>query len=98
MVWGGASLVVGSQCPSSINGNTTLDAGEFIVIDLCSLSTPPSCCPADFNHSGPPPTVQDIFDFLAAYFAGDTAADFNRVGGLSVQDIFDFLAAYFTGC
>jgi hypothetical protein len=27
------------------------------------------CCPADFNNSGAI-GVQDIFDFLAAYFAG----------------------------
>jgi hypothetical protein len=26
-------------------------------------------CPADFNHAGGL-TVQDIFDFLAAWFAG----------------------------
>jgi hypothetical protein len=27
-------------------------------------------CQADINRSGGPPTVQDIFDFLAAYFGG----------------------------
>jgi hypothetical protein len=42
--------------------------------------------------------VQDIFDFLAAYFSSAPAADFNRVGGITVQDIFDFLTAYFTAC
>jgi hypothetical protein len=42
--------------------------------------------------------VQDIFDFLAAYFGGEAGGDFNAVGGVTVQDIFDFLAAYFTGC
>ncbi len=30
---------------------------------------PPPACPADFNNSGSV-SVQDIFDFLAAYFAG----------------------------
>jgi hypothetical protein len=54
-------------------------------------------CPADFNQSGAI-SVQDIFDFLAAYFAGDPRADFNHSGAISVQDIFDFLAAYFAGC
>jgi hypothetical protein len=54
-------------------------------------------CPADFNENGTA-TVQDIFDFLAAYFAGTPGADFNGTGGITVQDIFDFLAAYFTGC
>jgi hypothetical protein len=41
--------------------------------------------------------VQDIFDFLNAWFAGSVAADFNG-GGLAVQDIFDFLSAWFAGC
>ena len=54
------------------------------------------CCKAEFNHAGGV-SVQDIFDFLAAYFAGDPSADING-GGVSVQDIFDFLAAYFAGC
>ncbi|MCC6322335.1 MAG: hypothetical protein IT438_12970 [Phycisphaerales bacterium] len=72
------------------------DPGEVTIAGL-PVPTVPGC-PADFNNSGPPPTVQDIFDFLAAYFALDLAADFNGVGGLSVQDIFDFLSAYFTGC
>ena len=66
----------------------------------------PLPCAADFNGSGSA-TVQDIFDFLAAWFGGCTApgpapciasADFNGVGGVSVQDIFDFLAAWFGGC
>ncbi len=54
-------------------------------------------CPSDFNGSGSI-EVQDIFDYLAAWFAGDPRADFNNLGGLSVQDIFDFLAAWFAGC
>lgn len=58
---------------------------------------PPICCAADFNASGEV-SVQDIFDFLQAYFAGDPRADFNGAGGISVQDIFDFLSAWFVGC
>ena len=54
-------------------------------------------CVADFNGSGAV-TVQDIFDFLSAYFGNEASADFNRSGAISVQDIFDFLAAYFIGC
>lgn len=57
--------------------------------------TPP--CAADFNGSGAV-SVQDIFDFLTAYFGGDLAADFNASGGVSVQDILEFLAAYFSPC
>jgi hypothetical protein len=54
-------------------------------------------CHADFNSSGSI-TVQDIFDFLSAWFAGLPSADFNGTGGITVQDIFDFLTAWFTGC
>jgi len=42
--------------------------------------------------------VQDIFDFLAAYFAGDPRANINGTGGITVQDLFQFLAIYFTPC
>lgn len=68
-------------------------------IDATGLPVPsvPPACAADFNGMGGL-SVQDVFDFLAAYFAGLPAADFNGVGGISVEDIFDYLAAYFTGC
>ena len=55
------------------------------------------CCRADFNQQGGV-TVQDIFDFLSAWFANQPAADFNQQGGITVQDIFDFLSAWFAGC
>jgi hypothetical protein len=58
---------------------------------------PTTCCPANFNQVGGV-TVQDVFDFLAAYFSANPAADFNQVGGVTVQDIFDFLGAYFANC
>ncbi|MBX3402315.1 MAG: agmatine deiminase family protein [Phycisphaeraceae bacterium] len=53
-------------------------------------------CPADFNLDGYA-TVSDIFAFLAAWFAGDDAADING-GGIAVDDIFEFLASWFAGC
>jgi hypothetical protein len=59
--------------------------------------TLPPACIADFNGSGSV-TVQDIFDFLAAYFSALPSADVNNSGSVTVQDIFDFLAAYFAGC
>ena len=65
---------------------------------------------ADFNGIGGV-TVQDVFDFIAAWFATCVPtgtppalpcgcmgnADFNRDGTLAVQDIFDFLTAWFAG-
>ncbi len=57
-------------------------------------------CKADFNCSGGPNalTVQDIFDYLGAWFAQDPRADFNGIDGLTVQDVFDFIGAWFVGC
>ncbi len=54
-------------------------------------------CRADFNGVNGA-TNQDIFDYLSAWFAGESRADFNGVSGLDVQDVFDFLGAWFTGC
>jgi len=54
-------------------------------------------CRADFDCSGSV-SVQDLFGFLAAWFAQDSRADFNGTGGVTVQDLFDYLAAWFAGC
>lgn len=47
--------------------------GSFLVIPggrgAVSFQSFPDC-PGDFNHSGGAPSVQDLFDFLAAFFAG----------------------------
>ncbi|MCC6320499.1 MAG: hypothetical protein IT438_03565 [Phycisphaerales bacterium] len=75
------------------------------------FSTTVPCCRGNFNKSAPGPgapggvSVQDIFDFLSAYFSSDPCANANdstpgpgAPNGVSVQDIFDFLSAYFGGC
>lgn len=64
-------------------------------IDDVVVQPPPPQCPGDFNNSGEV-SQQDIFDFLAAWFAGQ--GDFNRSGACTVQDLFDFMTAYFAGC
>lgn len=61
------------------------------------LGTCFGCEIGDFNDSGSI-TVQDIFDFLTAYFSNDPDADVNQSGTISVQDFFDFLSAFFAGC
>jgi hypothetical protein len=53
-------------------------------------------CSSDYNADGVL-SVQDIFDYLNDWFAGNPRADFNG-GGLATQDIFDFLNAWFAGC
>lgn len=67
------------------------------VTSMAATLTLGAACPSDFNQSGST-TVQDIFDFLSAYFVGDPRADINGAGGVTVQDIFDFLSYYFLGC
>ncbi len=72
--------------------NTSAESGAFAV-----SAGSPVACPGDFNSDGAA-TIQDLFDFLVAYFAGDARADINGVGGVTIQDVFDFLVAYFAGC
>ncbi len=90
----------GSTCSiltsAGCSGPHTVFVGTGTVCNTPGNPTSP-CCIADFNHAGGV-TVQDIFDFLLAYFAADPKADFNGIGGVTVQDIFDFLTAYFAGC
>lgn len=86
---------------------TAADAGFYVcrittgcatITNQAQLTiTTAACCPADFNNSGGL-SVQDLFDFLTAYFTNQPTADFNASGNISVQDIFDYLTAYFAGC
>jgi hypothetical protein len=61
-----------------------------------ALGTIPLANP-DYNRNGGL-EIQDIFDYLNGWFAGNTNTDYNRSGGLEVQDIFDFLNGWFGGC
>lgn len=84
------------------------DAGQTAVI-MSFAGTPASStlvlaeldpvptCRADFNGDGND-TLQDLFDFLSAWFARHPAADVNGVDGVTVQDLFDFLGFWFAGC
>jgi len=89
-----ADAAVGDQGSYDVVISTS--ACGSMTSDSVMLTVTPACI-ADFNHSGAV-SVQDIFDFLAAYFLGSPTADINGASGVTVQDIFDFLAAYFTGC
>jgi 6-phosphogluconolactonase (cycloisomerase 2 family) len=59
--------------------------------------SPHPACPADINRDGQA-GVQDIFDFLAFWFANDPRADFDQSGAVALEDLFAFLGAWFTGC
>jgi hypothetical protein len=93
--------------PAYQSGIENINGSQFKLVPTASIldntsqqfaPTPNPClCRADFNNSGSV-TVQDIFDFLAAYFSNNLSADINNSGAVTVQDIFDFLALYFAGC
>lgn len=56
-----------------------------------------ACCYANFNGQNNI-SVQDIFDFLTAFFNQNLAADCDGNNVITPNDLFCFLAAYFTGC
>ena len=93
----------GSTCSASTSagcaGADTRFAGSGVACNAAGNNAAP-CCKANFNQStgAPAITVQDIFDFLGAWFAVDLRADFNGSGVVNAQDIFDFLGGWFMGC
>jgi hypothetical protein len=86
------SITTAATCTNSFGGTYQ---GDNIVCR--TPGTPALCCKADFNGDGTV-GVQDIFDFLQAWFAGNPNANINGTNGVSPQDIFDFLALWFRGC
>jgi hypothetical protein len=60
-------------------------------------STTP-CCRADFNKAGGI-TVQDIHDYINAWFARDPSADYdgNGAGAPTQSSITSFINAWFAG-
>jgi hypothetical protein len=111
--WNGAASCSPNPCPqptgvgACCEGGTSCsvmpiqdcDHGVFQGVGVaCGIGdNHTTCCPANFNLLNGL-TVQDIFDFLNAWFASDVRCDFNHVDGVNVQDIFDFLNAWFAGC
>lgn len=61
-----------------------------------SMGCPPRCF-ADYDGSQVT-TVNDLFSYLAAWFAGSARADSNGNGTVAVDDIFNFLSLWFQGC
>ena len=86
----------GTLCASTTQASCT---GAFQgAATVCGApGNPTTCCPANFNQIDGL-SIADIFDFLAAWFAGQPSADFNHIDGITIADIFDFLGAWFAGC
>lgn len=98
-VFGGGIRLDGEITATPVSPATppTLPSGNGQPGGIAAFTFTIQPCAADFNNSGSA-TVQDIFDYLNAYFAGSLTADTNNSGDLSVQDLFDFLSLYFQGC
>ncbi len=92
---GTGACCTGSACSVGTAAACALAGGAYHGDGSTCAAGP--CCAADFNGVNGV-TVQDIFDFLTAWLAGNTTADFNDVNGVTVQDIFDFLTAWLAGC
>ncbi len=95
-----ATIASSAACTATLVGGQVAGA-SFPAGAACnssgSVTTP--CCYADYNKVGGI-NVQDIFDFLADWFAGSPYANTGGSGApasLQVQNIFDFLAAWFAG-
>jgi len=91
---------IGTACSSQNSAACASGGGSFHGAGAACLGgagNPVTCCPANFNGlSGV--NIQDIFDYLGAWFARDPRADFNSDGSVGVSDIFAFLNAWFLGC
>jgi hypothetical protein len=97
----GGALLATHQIPASVNANGNVDAGEYLVIDLCTLGGGSccggSCCPADFDQDGGV-TGADVEAFFAAFEGGDPAADMDEDGGVTGADVEAFFVAFEGGC
>lgn len=96
-------LVLTNLAPSPILGVPFSDRGPGPVLRGVRSR---GACPADINTDGAL-SVQDIFDFLTAWFSGcvvpggpscPRSADFDASGSVTIQDLFDYLTAFFRGC
>jgi hypothetical protein len=79
------------------SGRLDLNATPGVLTDDFDAALVAKVCLPDFNNDGGV-TVQDIFDFLTAWFSNDPNANINSDAGVTVQDIFDFLGYWFAGC
>jgi ELWxxDGT repeat protein len=90
-VYRGACCLASSACSVTTPEEC---AGSFAALQVCQ---PTSCCTADFNLSRVV-NIDDIFEYLLAWFNGNQRADIDTVPGLRVDDLFVFINLWFAGC
>lgn len=87
----------GATGSEQVQFRVNTSGGQSNIATLTLVYTLPPVCRADFNGVNGV-EVNDIFAFLAAWFARQPWADFNGVNGIEVNDIFAFLSAWFARC
>ena len=80
------------QVPASLDGNGNLEAGEYLILDLCSLGAA-GCCPADLSGDGIV-NGADLGALLAAWGTPTAAADLNADGAVNGADLGALLSAW----
>ncbi len=91
------SFIPVQTCLPEPGSRAGLVYGSAATCNAAGIATFP-CCYADYNKVNGI-TIQDIFDFLADWFARSGLAGFGGLGTSppTVQHIFDFLSAWFAG-
>lgn len=82
--------------PNFTGRRDTLGSGavEGGAIDRGAFETP---CPGDTSGDGAI-ALQELFDFLIAWFSSAPAGDINQNGLVTVEDIFELLERFIRGC
>jgi hypothetical protein len=99
----GSTLLHAFQVPQAVTSNGSLDANEYVRVDLCFLDPsrcpPPPCpCVADFDASGGTPDAGDVDAFFIAWLSGSETADADCSGGTpDAGDVDDFFTQWLAG-
>lgn len=56
----------------------------------------PTCCQADADGNGF--SLDDLFNFLGAWFAGVPAAEYDGMPGITIGDLFAYVELFVAGC
>lgn len=72
-------------------------AGNGAACNPPGNSTTP-CCLANFDQSNSGVTVDDLFQYLNAWFLSSPRADANQSDSITIDDLFIYLNTWFTGC
>jgi len=95
----GGSLQPAGQAPASVNANGTLDAAEFVTVEICAITVPEAgagagtCCTADLDGNGSVDAA-DLGTLLSAWGSANAAADLNGSGTVDAADLAAMLGSW----